>query len=456
MTDQRLEVLRTAVAEPAAPYGPVRINHIKLSNYKFFYGDFDLAVNGKNLLLYGENGSGKSSVYRALEYLAGKSFNAIGNEKNIFAEAGEPQIEFRFSNGSELIIDADLSDIPDNFTFLKGLSIFVPLLDYKKLLKVHYSPSGNGDFVNIYDMFRRIFQEYPVTSGKKAGDIKDFTEYFEVLKRIVNGELLAEINKLIRFFEADFQIRGFLFKVETTPDGRPEPTVRIEIDYRRNPIDRYHLFLNEARLTALAISIYFASIRRLLGTLRGDHLKLLALDDLLISLDMCNRLKLLEILKSEFADFQIFFFTHDKELFELYKNKIPWESYELYLDDSESIPKAIVKKGSSPIEKAKEFYAKKEYDACALMLRKDFEKTLKLFLPPKDQRDKNCNELDLAGLIGKAISLSTGEAQAILKKLDSDRKHILNPLSHDDNRAIFSQEIKTAIADLERLKTLLK
>lgn len=115
-----------------------------------------------------------------------------------------------------------------------------------------------------------------------------------------------------------------------------------------------------------------------------------------------------------------------------------------------------MKKGSSPIERAKEFYAKKEYDACALMLRKDFEKTLKLFLSPKEQRDKNCNELDLAGLIRKAISLSTGEAQAILKKLDSDRKHILNPLSHDDNRAIFSQELKTAIADLERLKSLLK
>lgn len=456
MTDPRLDALRSAVAEPAAAYGPVRIERIKLSNYKFFHGDFELHFNRRNVLIYGENGSGKSSIYRALEFLAKTNFNSIVNDRNIFSEGSEPSIEFGFSNGKELIIDADLTEIPDNLGFLRGLTVFVPLLDYKKLLKVHYSPFGNEESINVYGMLREIFKDYPVETGRKASEISDFTEYFTFLKTIVNGTLLAEINKLISFFDSDFSIRQFSFRMETNPDGRPEPTVKIEIDYRDNAIERYHLFLNEARLSALAISIYFASIRKLLGSLTDESLKLLALDDLLISLDMSNRLKLIEILKSEFADFQIFFFTHDKALFELYKNKMSWESFELYLDDAASIPTAIVKRGSSQLEKAKEFYARKEYDACALMLRKDFEKVLKLFLPPKEQRDKNCNELDLAGLIGKAISGSAGEANSILIKLDSDRKHILNPLSHDDDKNIFSQEIKTAITDLEKLKELLK
>jgi energy-coupling factor transporter ATP-binding protein EcfA2 len=456
MTDPRLEALRGVMAEPSSSYGPVKIDRIKLSNYKFFHGDFELAVNGKNLLIYGENGSGKSSIYRALEYLAKTRFDSITKERNVFAETGEPQIEFAFTNGQTLTVDVDLTELAPAFDFLRGLSVFVPLLDYKKLLKVHYSPTGNGDSINIYNMFREIYKDYPYEQGRKLSAITDFNEYFNALKAITNGDLLAEINTLIKFFDPKFKISQFAFKVETTPDGRPEPLVAIEIDYWENPIERYHLFLNEARLSALAISIYFASIRRLLGTLKGDSLKILALDDLLISLDMSNRLKLLEILKSEFNDFQIFFFTHDKELFELYKNKMEWEAYELYLDDTAPIPNAIVKRGSTPIEKAKEYYAKKEYDACALMLRKEFERTLKLFLPPKEQRDKNYNDLDLAGLIGKAISLSAGESHPIHKKLDSDRKHILNPLSHDDNRAIFSQEIKTAITDLDRLKTLLK
>jgi hypothetical protein len=76
-------------------------------------------------------------------------------------------------------------------------------------------------------------------------------------------------------------------------------------------------------------------------------------------------------------------------------------------------------------------------------------------ITPAEQRDKNCNELDLAGLIGKAASKSTGEAKTILDKLNTDRQHILNPLSHYDDRNIYSQELKTAMADLERLKEIL-
>jgi hypothetical protein len=139
-------------------------------------------------------------------------------------------------------------------------------------------------------------------------------------------------------------------------------------------------------------------------------------------------------------------------MFEIYKNKMPWEKYELYLDDTA----AIVKKGSSETERAKEFYAAKEYDCCALLLRKGFEKLLKSYLDPKEQRDRNCNELDLAGLVGKAKAKSTGNAKAILEKLDTDRKHILNPLSPNDDRNIYSQELKSAMEELERLKELLR
>jgi hypothetical protein len=206
----------------------------------------------------------------------------------------------------------------------------------------------------------------------------------------------------------------------------------------------------------LAVSLYFAAIKTLLGTLKGESLKILVLDDLLISLDMSNRIKLLEILKTEFSDFQIFFFTHDKELFEIYKNKMPWEKYELYMDYTAEIPAAIIKKGSSETERAKEFYALKDYDCCALLLRKGFEKLLKSYLTPREQLDKNCNELDLAGLVGRAKSKSPGEAKTILEKLDSDRRHILNPLSHNDDRNIYAQEIKSAMNDLEKLKELLK
>jgi len=68
MNDQRLDILK--IAEPASEYGAsLRISKIRLVNYKFFYGEFKLPVDGENLLIYGENGSGKSSIYKALDLL---------------------------------------------------------------------------------------------------------------------------------------------------------------------------------------------------------------------------------------------------------------------------------------------------------------------------------------------------------------------------------------------------
>lgn len=40
-----------------------RINSIRIKNFKFFKDEFVLNMDGKHLLLYGENGSGKSSIY---------------------------------------------------------------------------------------------------------------------------------------------------------------------------------------------------------------------------------------------------------------------------------------------------------------------------------------------------------------------------------------------------------
>jgi len=55
----------------------------------------------------------------------------------------------------------------------------------------------------------------------------------------------------------------------------------------------------------------------------------------------------------------------------------------------------------------------------------------------------------------KAISKSSGEQKNILEKLNSDRQHILNPLSHNDDRPIYSEELKQAMNDIEKLKDLL-
>ena len=56
------------------------IKEITLYNFKAFYGENTIKLDGKNLLLYGENGSGKSSIYWALYTLLQSSTK---NEEDI-------------------------------------------------------------------------------------------------------------------------------------------------------------------------------------------------------------------------------------------------------------------------------------------------------------------------------------------------------------------------------------
>ena len=43
-----------------------KIKQIKLKNFKFFYGEVSIDLERSNALIFGENGSGKSSLYWAL------------------------------------------------------------------------------------------------------------------------------------------------------------------------------------------------------------------------------------------------------------------------------------------------------------------------------------------------------------------------------------------------------
>ena len=47
----------------------MRVTKIEIKNFRAFYGtlEIDLHKTGKNLLVYGENGSGKTSLYLALK-----------------------------------------------------------------------------------------------------------------------------------------------------------------------------------------------------------------------------------------------------------------------------------------------------------------------------------------------------------------------------------------------------
>lgn len=92
-----------------------KVKNIIIKNFKFFYEEFSLDVNSRNLLIYGENGSGKSSIYWAIYTLfqsrlkssvaeVEKYFDNTNGEnlRNKFSAAGDDsKVEITFEDKSD-------------------------------------------------------------------------------------------------------------------------------------------------------------------------------------------------------------------------------------------------------------------------------------------------------------------------------------------------------------------
>lgn len=140
----------------------MRITDIKIKNYRAFYGEhhIELDKDGKNLMLYGENGSGKSSLFTALKDFFLSSVEKLKEvEENIFIPASQKNtatikvtvkestestksIEFELNSVQKEIVNSDKILISDA-NKIKGF------FDYRSLLRTHIY---DVDQVNIFEI----------------------------------------------------------------------------------------------------------------------------------------------------------------------------------------------------------------------------------------------------------------------------------------------------------------
>ncbi|WP_143324568.1 hypothetical protein [Candidatus Synechococcus spongiarum] len=155
------------------------------------------------------------------------------------------------------------------------------------------------------------------------------------------------------------------------------PVIKFGIQMDGKTIHRPQTFLNEAKLTQLALSVRFAAS---LVNLHESDLKLLVIDDLLISLDMSNRMKVAEILLSkQFNDYQKVILTHDLELFNEFRRLIAngidkWCIRTLKGDAKDGITAKVNEK---PLDKARQYIKGHDLEEAAVQLRKAAEETVK-------------------------------------------------------------------------------
>ena len=341
----------------------MRITDIEIKNFRAFRGTYHIGMSksGKNLLVYGENGSGKSSLYLALKYFLESGVDEddkdtdFENHQNIFLQdPGHIKLSLRADQWSrentyewsQRIIGETNDELITEASKVKGF------LDYKALLETHYLHREN-DTVNLFDLLVEVLLANTINPVRERSLAEDWSAIqppfprrnaktqLTVLERqigVFNDELtnrLAELRPkvseiLSRFgykVTLDLDFQGVTYnRDEKMLDNRE---IFLKVEFFDTDIPSHHRFLNEAKLSAIAIAIYLSSI--LLQP--ESDLKILALDDVLIGLDMSNRLPVLNILKDYFPDYQIFLTTYDKAWYEIAKQRTDqkdWKYTEFY------------------------------------------------------------------------------------------------------------------------------
>lgn len=520
-----------------------KINKITITNFKTFIEPFDLKLDGKNLLLFGENGSGKSSIYWSLyTHLqsslkeqdiahAGKYFDATNKEnlRNRYSDPSEDsgiaiefidtqtQIAVTYTDSKNLINTAAPGD-PFIFTTL-ALSDFI---NYKYLYSIFdFRNSQEADIFGIFE--REIFAtgEFPDVlhdiHGTNTGKMNMRTWWKYITERAIeelpkrNGgktiirstpeyrahqRLIGEFNRLLENYtmliarytndllNTDFplpvkiqliyqpmsfdlqdpirhRLRNstvippkIILKAELT-----DPTILAE----NTRIERPHTFLNEAKLARMAFALRMAVINDKNAGAAARGAQILCMDDMLISLDMSNRLEVIDYILDHYsADYQLIIMTHDRALYRIVENKITkkkmeaqWLKKDLYCVDAEvsnkHYPYSELVDKKNPIVLARCYFSQHDYPACANTLRSLCEKTFHTLLPNNMRFDGNGKGLDLSGLVGQMPRfMALYGISSILPNLDIFREHILNPLSHDDLTSnMYREEMVRCIEDIE-------
>lgn len=410
----------------------MKIKTIEIDNYKAFYAAETINVDGKNIFIYGENGSGKSSLYYALKDFFQSSIEEIDiyEIRNVFApdskkDKGYILVTFNpdsdDNNEDENFFLVNDDKDTDRHVCIADANRLKSFLTYKSLLTVHNVKKG--DSINLFSLLidgvLKHFK-YTLTKGKELGElweevntisnksigqgkdfsqtkqkrdalntaIQDFNEAFSELFKTDSPEyILKHTNSILKYFNYNIQIDLKVKKLiaAETLETIHNNVVDIEITYAGKKVEKPHLFLNEAKLSAIAISIYLGLIKR---HPQGIKYKILFLDDIFIGLDIANRLPLLKILDSEFHDYQVFLTTYDRPWYEYAKFHIEamknWKSFEFYCKTSEygfDIPLLVEHRPSEHIDtwikRSEDFYNNGDYKASAVYIRTAFEYILK-------------------------------------------------------------------------------
>lgn len=512
-----------------------KIKEIRIQNFKAFQQEQVFPINGKHVLVYGNNGSGKSSLFWALYTLLQSSIKddegvkkyfkkyVASNKathqtlKNVFMDEDEDSfikltsIDTKTQHEETFTISHDLINTNDDTsTLIQELNLASDFINYK-LLHNFYRASHKQE-VNLWPVFERdIFpfltegtqnwlndiiktptMDVPRTPkgavasrNRKQTYINGIDTLNEKIQNLLN-EISSHANKFLKdhFFEGkevikvalsfDKKFKFDLIKNKIWEDNKQgqrhdQLHIKLGVEIYDDPIpekwraiERVQSFLNEAQLTRIAIGVRIGALRT--RPLAGARFKILVIDDMLISLDLSNRMDVVRIILNKeekedlkfFDGFQKFILTHDKGFFNLIRRNTDeeeWVYFNFNKDEKDSsAPK--IKEDKTPLQKAIKNFEEDEFDACGNELRKEAEAILTEYLDP-DMKKLNGDFETLSSKLEKAFNQLTSQrhqkfTQRFLLDLDLAKlKKIKTDYSADGT--LTAEEI----ANLDSIKTRL-
>ncbi|WP_033074087.1 AAA family ATPase [Sphingopyxis sp. MWB1] len=349
----------------ADPPPPPRIKELRLSNFRAFPGPATVTIptGGKNAVIFGENGSGKSTIFHALdgffsvaERNRGQRRRRLEDNVNLFSPdfADKTWVEVEFTD--DVVERWDQTRHPCDPGEQRSQRVYAAgyrkaFLDYRALLETNFRHSSGA--INLFDVcVHGALRDFRATH---EGSETSLRELWRVLEKHINppwgnmavgrdeternlyrtsfntglaealDAMLPLINEMLAALHWDdilvesFDFPRLTYNNEWTLRHRDFDGKRItpRIKFSGEELDTPHLSLNEARQSALALAIYFAG-RKLCGeTTLADVPKLMVLDDVIVGLDQSNRLPVLDLLAEKFKDWQIIILTHDRVWFDM-------------------------------------------------------------------------------------------------------------------------------------------
>jgi len=461
----------------------MKINKVELQNFKC-HEKLSFEINSKNCLVYGENGSGKSSIYWALYSVFKVHYrNANFNYEDFKQRNANSDLSCKvtFDNDSSVNIPARDNSIDTGTSktiYFANQNLLGEISCHKEdqfydVLDNHFSK-----YFHTLQTYQKSYKKLKSTFDSEKETPKERKEKFNLLNPCFEAYINNLKEKVNVILKEDFH-ESFNIDWEYTPSEYIDeahtvksPKITLLIDGQEN-LQQF----NEAKLKLVAVAIYFALIK--LEENSESTLKLLVLDDFLTSLDMANRHYIIEYLFKEFNFYQIILFTHNLHFYNLILDWLTnenkqneWDVKNIYLRRNKGVEESVIyDEKADYLEKAQESLDENKLSECGNLIRKEFERIvhelekkyqlgdkeacntivnrIKNNQPIYDDSDallqtilkkiKNCKNTDetckTLTEIEKQITGTSKKLKKSFKDLVFLKKILMNPSSHDSPNA---------------------